>query len=347
MQTTISRRQFGALIAGAATALGVETAFAQATPDGSPAAMSRTAGGIGMPRADWEMLAGAGEPAGDLMVYTSPLDGSTPVTVGFTDDIVTFMEYDFTGAGDTGIPRGDAEAMIAGSMPGDVAAHERFVIPPGGNTSGSYVATSLTSEILPATLPDSTGIMAIQMTLNTGINPDPAQYTMVTGATITTTSVPDVDLPMTGTPGGIALGRDEWIAAYGEPPEVDYERETYPGAGPQGMDVTVRYMPQDDVIRGIDANGDNLEMQASTQVAALEFCGASMPADTEIVQHWYFPATEAGPLALRAFTLSSMTVQETLHDDSSVLVLVHERPDDPKPMVPRLSLVTSDELGVA
>lgn len=347
MQTTLSRRHFGGLIAGAAAAFGIETTFAQATPTGSPATTMAAAGGIGLTRADWEAMAGTGSPSGDFLVYTSPIDGATPVTVGYTDDIVTFMEYDFTVAGDTGIARGDAEAMIFASVPADVAPHERFLIPSDGETGGTYAATSMTSESLPATLPEATGIMAIQMTLNTGVNPDPAQYTMVTGATITTTSAPDVDVPITGSPGGIALGRDEWIAAYGEPPETDYERESYPGVGPQGMDVTVQYMPQEDVIRAIDANGDNLDMLASTQIAALEFCGASVPGDSEVVQHWYFPATETGPLALRAVTLSSATVRETLHYDGSVLALLHERLDDPKPMVPRLSLVTNDALGTA
>jgi hypothetical protein len=342
MTAPITRRHFVTLTAGAAAALGVESALAQATPAGSPVTMTAAAGGIGMTRADWEALAGSGEPAGDFLVYTSPIDGATPVTVGYTDDIVTFVEYDFTVAGDTGIARGDAEAMIAASLPTDSAVHGQYLIPAMGGAGDTYQATSFTSESLSTTLPDATGVMAIQTTLNTGVNPDPTQYTMVTAATITTTSAPDVDLPVTGSPGGIALGRDDWIAAYGNPPEPDYEVEAYPGVGPQGMDVTVRYLPQDDVIRDIDANGDNLDMLASTQIAALEFCGGSVPADAELVQHWYFPPTEAGPLALRAFTLNSVTVQHLLHGDGAVLVLLHERPDDPKPMVPRLSLVTSD-----
>lgn len=141
-----------------------------------------------------------------------------------------------------------------------------------------------------------------------------------------------------GNPGGIALGRDDWIAAYGELPETDYELEEYPGVGPQGMDVTVQYMPQDDVIRRISANGDKLDLKASTRLAALEFCGSSVPADAELAQHSYSPSTEAGPIALRAVTFTSATVQETLDYKGTVLMLLHEEPDDPKPIVPRLYL---------
>lgn len=339
MSTPISRRTFTTALASGAVALGAGMhSTSSQTPVTSPVSSADTTGGIGLTQANWENLAGPGEPAGDFLVYTSPVDQATPVTVGFTDEIATFMEYDFSVHGDTGMSRDDAAALIASSIPTDSMPGEQFLVPTAGETGGTFTAGIFASESLPQMVADATGIMAIQTTVNTGINPDPAEYTSVISATITTNNPPDVEIPATGTPGGIALGRDEWIAAYGEPPQTDYELELYPGVGPNGMDVTVQYMPQDDIIQRIATHGDGVDVTASPWMVAIEFCGDSLPADATLMQHFSFPGTEAGPIALRAMTFASETVEQTLHYKGTVLVLIHESMEAPEPMVPRLDL---------
>jgi|GEM_PF-3020156 len=339
MSTRISRRSFTNALAGGAVALGAGFHITSGqTPVTSPVSLAESTGGIGLTLADWENLAGPGEPAGDFLVYTSPIDQVTPVTVGFTDEIATFMEYDFSVHGETGLSRDDVAALIASSIPPDSMPGEQFLVPGTGETSGTYAAGIFTSQSLPQMVADATGIMAIQTTVNTGINPDPAEYTSVISATITTNNPPDVEIPATGAPGGIALGRDAWIAAYGEPPQTDYELEQYPGVGPNGMDVAVQYMPQDDIIQRIAASGDGVNVETSPWMDAITFCGNSLPADAMLAQHFYFPGTEAGPLALRAMTFASETVEETLHYKGTVLVLIHESMKAPEPMVPRLDL---------
>lgn len=321
--TTLNRRSLVAstLVVAASAAFSRES-WAQTPAQSHPV-------GIGSTKEEW--TAAVGEPAesGDQFTYVSPINGSSEVTVGFTDDIATFMEYRFGAEGES---RQTVGEMLALSIPQEAMMGEHFSLPAETAETGAY---GIDLFVLPSENP-TPGLLA----LYSYASPEPDAD--VTALAIGTTSEIDVELPITGDPGGIALDRDAWIAAKGDPPEANYEVETYPEAGPQGMEATVWYMPQDDVIQKIHANGDELDVLASTRVAALEFVGQSMPADARLLQHVYLPSTEVGPLAVRIVTLASEEASTRLSNKGSILAMLHERIDDPEPMVTRVDLAFNE-----
>lgn len=319
-----SRRTF---VAGTAALATLPLVDAHAQSESTPEHIENlpASAGLGATKEEWNAAAGSPEPVDDLFLYTI----SPPVTVGFTDGVATFLEF---GLDDNGLSREEAYQLIADNLPGDAMPGERFTTRALSEGLGPQ-AVSLYA--LPSEHP-SGGAIALM-----GLE-SPESDAAVTSIAIVATSDPDVEIPVTGDPGGVALDRDAWIAAKGEPAEVDYEEEQYPAVGPQEMDVTVFYAPQDDVIAHLHANGDQLDMLASTQIAALEFLGQSVPADSQMLLHGYLPATKAGPLAVRCVTFASEEASTKLHFKGSILGLLFERPDDPKPMVTRIDIGVPD-----
>lgn len=345
--TTITRRSFSALAGTGLASAFVRAAARQSTPapDSTPFSITSDQprlGVLGASRSEWEAAAGEGAPSGNLFVYTSPHDGSAPVTIGYTNDVVRFAEYDFSAAGDNGVARDVALETVSQALPANPQKGEQFFLPPGGEIQSGYVLQTFASQAITEDIAPVPAVFALLQVANTGINPDPSQYTHVVTVSMSLASSIDVEITPTGTPGGIGLERDAFIAAYGSPEEENYETEFFPGVIEQGMDLTTSYMPQAAVIQRIDGTAENADMKAITEVMALEVCGNSVPADTTYVDHCLLPATEAGPLMVRVIRLKSAEADATLGYDGSVLAMLFEQPDDPRPMVKRLFLGLND-----
>lgn len=325
---TLNRRSFAAG-AAAVSFVGLPTfRNLSAQETSSPAAASATESGtptLGSSRADWDAAAGPAEEAGEFSRYLSPVDGVTPVIVGFTDDVATFIEYRFT---DAPLAPEDAEQFYAASVPAEGMIGDRFLFMEFTEETGPY---SVQLVALPSEVPSSGAIIVTALE-------DANEGSAVKAISITSSNEPDVQLPISGDPGGLGIGREQWIGSYGEPPETRYDEEAYPGVGPEQMDVIIKYLPQEDVIAGIHANADQLETLAATRESALEFVGKSIPADGEVLQHFYLPATEGGPLALRFFSLQSAEASEALHTKGVIGAMLHERADDPEPRVTRIDM---------
>ncbi len=136
-------------------------------------------GGIGLPRAAWDELHGAGEVGQSLVTY----EGGA-YTVGFQGDVVAFVEVGWDAPG---VAAAEAEAAASDLIPSDARLIETFAAPatadgPIALRLDRYESTAL-PDALPAAGAPTGGILVVyQETLASDrFEPNVVRLSIVTG----------------------------------------------------------------------------------------------------------------------------------------------------------------------
>lgn len=284
----------------------------ESTPQSATAVMEPTVG-ITSTLEEWVAAAGEGTPVGEMgtmFEFISPLDGVTPVIVGFTNELATFMEYTYDNAGPG---QEDAYAIVAGSIPTESMPGEMFLMPAQDETSSPFTAQVYSTPSSP-----NTAILSVM-----ALGALEAEEAQVVSISISLPNGEGTDHAATGAPGGVGLTRDEWIAIYGEPSEGGAEIERYAGVGPDRLDLTVSYNMEADAIRQILATAPLETPVTTTFDTAVTFVGGSVPEDSVVGQYFTLPSTQNGPIALDAVLWTSPTLQEQLGYKGSILSMMY------------------------
>lgn len=315
MNLHMTRRQF-ATTATLTTSVALASISANArqtesTP-GATAVVESTVG-ITSTLNEWTAAAGEGTPAGEMgtmFEFTSPIDGVTPVTVGFTDEMASFMEYNF---GDEGSGQEDAHAIVAGSIPTESMPGEQFLLPGQLPESSPFTAQVYAMPSSP-----NSAILAVMALGNLE-----AEEAQVVSISISLPNADGSDYSATGDPGGIGLTRDEFIAIYGEPSGGGAEVDNYAGVGPDGMDIATARNLENDVVRAIYVNPNPEAPVETTWENALGFVGSSVPEDAVVGQYFTLPSTQNGPIALDTVLWTSPSLQDAQAYKGSVLSMLY------------------------
>lgn len=145
--------------------------------------------------------------------------------------------------------------------------------------------------------------------------------------------------------GGIGLSRDAWKAAYGQSDAlqslVRYETPE------EGFPVYVGF--DDDLVTHIEFRyseatqlGGLAEDDATAQVEA------ALPADAELIEEFFLPATPEGPVPLRAQRWESTSLGDVVDGRTSILVIYQETTaqqnpgSDPQVVIPAATLTVAN-----
>ena len=204
MNLHMTRRTFASTAAlatpvalAAAPTLGRQT---EATPESgstqSATPVGMAAAGLTSSLDEWVAAAGEGTPVGEMgtmFEFVSPIDGATPVIVGFTDEMASFMEYTY---GENTIGQEDAYAMVAGSIPTESMPGEMFLMPAQNDTASPFTGQVYTMPSTP-----NSAILSV-MALG-ALEAEEAQVVSISISLIALTPAGTVDGPcLTKTPSG-------------------------------------------------------------------------------------------------------------------------------------------------
>lgn len=309
MTLHIDRRHFATSALMTPVALMAHNAVAQTPPAASPATLSDSSVGLTSTLEEWTAAAGEGTPIGEMgtiFTFISPIDGITNVTVGFTNEMASFMEYTFA---DATIGQEDAHAMVAGSIPTESMPGEQFLLNSWQDESSPFTAQLYT-------MPSSPESAIVSVMALGALEAEEAQ---VESISLCLSSPNPSDYAATGDPGGIGLTRDEVIGIYGEPADAIGEFELYPGSGPDGMDLATRYGSDGEALKAIQVDSPADAPVATNRDTSMAFVQGSVPPDAEVSHSFYLPSTEDGPLALDTVVWHSPELSERLGYKGSIL----------------------------
>lgn len=332
MTLRLNRRHFSTAAIAAPAAMALSTTFAAQT-DSTPAASpvgGEAVVGITSSLEEWTAAAGEPTPVGDdgtMFQFVSPIDGATPVTVAFTDDRASFMEYNY---GAEGPGQEDAYGIVQASIPIESERGEHFLFPAQEEDSSHFTAQV-------HTLPSAPNSVILSVMALGALEAEEAQ---VMSISLSLPNVEGTEHAATGDPGGIGLTRDEFISIYGEPAEGGAEVDNYPGLGPDGMNISTTSNPDRGVIDGIYVTSSEGELVTTTWDNALAFTGGSVPEDSVVGQYFTLPATEGGPIGLDVVLWTSPMLQEQMAYDGSVLSMLYLTGDG----VIRIDLAMNSEI---
>lgn len=268
---------------------------------------------------EWTAAAGEGEPVGQMgtmFEFVSPIDGVTPVTVGFTEEVASFMEYTY---GDAGPGQNDAQAVVAASIPTESMPGEQFLMPPQLDGGSPFTAQLYNMPSAP-----NSAILSVMALGNLE-----AEEAQVVSISLSLSGAEESGYAATGDPGGIGITRDEWIATYGEPADGGAEMDFYPGVGPDGMDIATARMMEQDIIRGIYVNAAADTQTGTTIENAMAFVGSSVPEDSVVGQHFALPATAEGPISLDAVVWTVPSLEESIPYKGTVFSMIYVTDEEP------------------
>ena len=306
------------------------------TPSESSASAVSTTVGLTSTLEEWNAAAGEGTPVGEMgtmFEFVSPVDGVTPVTVGFTEETASFMEYTF---GEVTIGQEDARAMVAGSIPTEAMPGENFLLTSHEDASSPFTATVYFLPSYP-----NTTVLSVM-----ALGALEAEEAQVVSISISLSSLEPSGYTATGDPGGIGLTHDQIGEIYGTPADAVGEFEIHPGTGPDGLDLSFIYTSGGAAAKAIHANSPEDAPITTTRENAMAFVGSSVPADAVVGMSYRLPSTEAGPISLEAVLWTSPELQEQLGYKGSVLSMVYTIEGESAPAVQRIDLAINNDLPV-
>lgn len=330
MTLQLTRRHFSAaaIATPAIFALSsVDAKQTETTPAASPES-SEMVVGLTSSLEEWNTAVGEGTPVGEMGTmfrFSSPIDGVTDVTVGFTTEMATFMEYNFE---DEGPMQGDAYAIVAESIPTESMPGEQFLMPARQEDASTFTAQVYTMPSAP-----NSAILSVM-----ALGAIEAEEAQVVSISISLPNVDGSDHAATGDPGGIGLTRDEWISIYGEPAEGGAETELYPGVGPDGMDISAIHNSEMDYLHDLCAHSSTEVPVSTSWENAVAFTGGSVPEDSVVGQYFTLPSTENGPIALDAVLWISPSLQEALPYKGSILSVLYILEGNTEREIPRIDI---------
>ena len=335
MTLHLNRRHFATSALLTPVAFTSLTANAQ-TPAASPVTGMDGTVGLMSTLEEWTAAAGEGTPVGEMgtmFEFVSPTDGVTPVTVGFTEETASFMEYTF---GEETIGQEDAQAIVAGSIPQEAMPGETFLLTSHEDTSSPFTAMVYSLPSFP-----NTTVLSVM-----ALGALEAEEAQVVSISISLSSLEPSGYTATGDPGGIGLTHDQIGEIYGAPADAVGEFEIHPGTGPDGLDLSIRYTSGGEAAKAIHANSPEDAPVTTTRENAMAFVGSGVPADAVVGMSYRLPSTEAGPISLEAVLWTSPELQEQLEYKGSVLSMVYTIEGESAPEVQRIDLAINNDLPV-